>query len=233
MKRPLVFALVLALSGTVAWADRNSDCAQNKDLDRQISGWTQIIERGKQESQKNRAQAFTNRGKAHYLKGEFDRAIADLTSAITLNPKEAIAYYNRGNAYADMLQVDRAIADYTQAIALNPSDAGTYTNRGRAYSAKGEVDRAIADFDKAITLNPKEVLAYSNRSLAYTMKRKAAEVEADLLRHSRNPTAPLRISPRPSCSARTMPTPTVTEASPTGRKARSTGPSLTSQRLLR
>ncbi len=38
MKRPLVVALVLALSATGAWADRYSDCDQSADPDRRIRG---------------------------------------------------------------------------------------------------------------------------------------------------------------------------------------------------
>jgi tetratricopeptide (TPR) repeat protein len=32
-------------------------------------------------------------------KGDFDRAIADFTTAIDLNPELALAYYNRGEAW--------------------------------------------------------------------------------------------------------------------------------------
>ena len=95
MVRPLVFALVLALSATGAWADRYSDCVQDKDLDRQIRGCTQVIERGEQESRKNRAVAYNNRGLAYYKKGEHDRAIADYDEVIALNPNDASAYSPR------------------------------------------------------------------------------------------------------------------------------------------
>ena len=100
MIRPLVFALVLALSATGAWADGWSDCNQYKDLDRQIRGCTSVIERGEEETRKNRAIAYTNRGTAYYEKGDYDRAIADSTKAIALDPNYAIAYNNRGNAYS-------------------------------------------------------------------------------------------------------------------------------------
>ncbi len=38
MIRPLVFALVLALSATGAWADERDDCNQPADADRQVRG---------------------------------------------------------------------------------------------------------------------------------------------------------------------------------------------------
>jgi tetratricopeptide (TPR) repeat protein len=129
MKRPLVFALALTLSATGAWADRYSDCDQTKDLDRSIRGCTQVIERGEQESRKNRAVAYNNRGLAYYKKGEHDRAIADFTESIALDPNDAEAYYNRGVVYGAKGEFDRAIADYDEVIALNPKNASAYSPR--------------------------------------------------------------------------------------------------------
>jgi len=167
MKRALVFALVLTLSATGAWADRYDDCKQSGDPDRKIRGCTQIIERGEQETQKKRANAYSNRGFAYDDKGEYDKAIADYTQAIKINPKNAIAYTNRGAVYYSKGALDRAIADFDEAIKLNPNDALAYANRGIAYDNKGEVDRAIADFDKAIALDPNDGEAYKNRGAAY------------------------------------------------------------------
>jgi len=154
MVRPLVFALVLALSATGACADRYSDCNQSADPDRRIRGCTQVIERGERESREDRSFAYTNRGNAYDDKGEVDRAIADYTKAIALDPNYAIAYTNRGAAYYSKGEVDRAIADFDETIKRNPNYAITYTNRGYAYEKKGDKDQAIADFRKALEINP-------------------------------------------------------------------------------
>ncbi len=121
MMRPLVFVLMLALSATGAWADRHSDCKQDKDPDRRISGCTQIIERGKRESQETRAAAYNNRGSAYDDKGDYDRAIADYDKAITLNPKLANAYNNRGAAYEEKGDKEQAIADFRKALEIDQS----------------------------------------------------------------------------------------------------------------
>ena len=99
MIRPLVFALALTLWATGAWADRYSDCNQSADPDRRIRGCTQVIERGKRESREDRSFAYTNRGNAYDDKGEVERAIADYTKAIALDPNYAINYINRGYTY--------------------------------------------------------------------------------------------------------------------------------------
>jgi tetratricopeptide (TPR) repeat protein len=49
-----------------------------------------------------------------------DRAIADYTEALRLDPKYTFAYYNRGDAYRYNGDLDRAIADYTEALRLVP-----------------------------------------------------------------------------------------------------------------
>jgi tetratricopeptide (TPR) repeat protein len=64
--------------------------------------------------------------------GEYDKAIADYTEAIRLNPNDAHAFYNRGLARAKKNELNEAIEDYTKAIRLDPS-ASRYTNRGSVW----------------------------------------------------------------------------------------------------
>ena len=54
------------------------------------------------------------RGISYAKKGDYDKAIADYTEAIRLDPKDAAAYYNRGTSYAHKGDYDKAIADYTE-----------------------------------------------------------------------------------------------------------------------
>src|SRR5262245_9696289 len=54
---------------------------------------------------------YTNRARAYNRKGDYDRAIADWTEAIRLDPKYAIAYNGRAVAYNRKGDYNRAIAD--------------------------------------------------------------------------------------------------------------------------
>lgn len=51
---------------------------------------------------------------------EYDRAVADYTKAIEIDPKDANAYGARANAYKAKKDLDRAIADYDKATDINP-----------------------------------------------------------------------------------------------------------------
>jgi tetratricopeptide (TPR) repeat protein len=97
-------------------------------------------------------EAYLDRGNAYYGKGQFDKAIADSTKALELNPRDAKAYTNRGNAYYDKGQHDEAIADYTKAIELNPKYDKAYNNRGLGYIYLGEKGRACDDWRQACEL---------------------------------------------------------------------------------
>ena len=57
------------------------------------------------------------------MKGEFDKAIADYTESIRLNPQRAETYWGRGHAYAEKGEFDKAIADFTESIRLDPRHA--------------------------------------------------------------------------------------------------------------
>ena len=92
---------------------------------------------------------------AYGKKGDFDKAIADYTEAIRLDPKYAEAYYNRGCSYGKKGDHDKAITDYTAAIQINPKDGYIFYARGYSYWQKGDKAKADADFAQAKKLGYK------------------------------------------------------------------------------
>jgi tetratricopeptide (TPR) repeat protein len=123
----------------------------------------------------------------------FDRAIADFTQAIRLDPNNAVVYNERGRVYIDKRDQNKAIADCNQAIKLNPNYALAYRNRGLAYSSKKDYDKAIADYTQAIRLDLNLARAYSNRGFVYYNKgdndRAIADYEAALRIDPNHPNA--------------------------------------------
>jgi Flp pilus assembly protein TadD len=101
-------------------------------------------------------------GNAYYDQKDYDRAIADFTEALVMQPEYALTYYDRAKAYYAKKDYDRAIADYTQAIRLSPNWTNAYVSRGNAYLMKGDRARARADWSKALELNPNSTAARNN-----------------------------------------------------------------------
>jgi tetratricopeptide (TPR) repeat protein len=165
----VVAALVFTDTAFAGSQKDRDDCARKGDLDRRIAGCSRLIE-DRSESQRDRAGYYNNRSGAWRLKRDFDRAIADGTQAIRLDPKLAAARYSRGAAWRDKGNFDRAIADFTEALRINPQFVEALVGRGVSWSAQGDPDRAIADLSEAIRLNPKVVNAYLGRGIAWHRK---------------------------------------------------------------
>jgi tetratricopeptide (TPR) repeat protein len=146
----LIFLSCLTLKHIATW--KNS-----------IDLWSYVIE----EQPRGVPFAYTNRGVAFHNKGQFDRALEDYTTAISLKPNEYLAYTNRGITFKEMGQLDRAIEDYNSAIALKPTLYSAYNNRGIAFQAKGQLDRAMQDYNTAIALKPLLADAYTNRGWVF------------------------------------------------------------------
>lgn len=102
--------------------------------------------------------------------GKFDRAIADLSRLIQINPNNPIAYNDRGVACQGAGDYRRSIDDFDKAIALNPRFTMAYHNRGLSWKFLGEFDRAIADHAEAIALFPHFADAYAELGVAHQCK---------------------------------------------------------------
>jgi lipoprotein NlpI len=150
----LCAALMIVSPAAAQQSQARTWCYGNSTDVETISGCTLVILSGR-ESQRNLASAYFNRGIAYKNKGDFDRAIADYTQAIQLNPKDAKPHVNRANAYSDKGDFDRAVADYNEAIQLDPKFAFAYLNRGLANLFTGALPKAIADLNQASELDPK------------------------------------------------------------------------------
>ena len=82
------------------------------------------------------------------LKGDSDRAIADYSEAIRLNPKYAWTYLNRGVTRFAQGRFDPANADFSEALRMNPSDAYVVIWR---YFAQSRADHVTAAASELMT----------------------------------------------------------------------------------
>jgi tetratricopeptide (TPR) repeat protein len=111
--------------------------------------------------------AYSNRGIFYTNLGQWDNAIADLTMAISIDPKYPVSYANRGLIYANLGQQEKAIADFSSALAIDPHYTLVFHNRGVAFGNTGQYMKAKSDFLRAIKLDAKYSSAYSNLSFIY------------------------------------------------------------------
>jgi len=113
------------------------------------------------------AEFYLKRGEDYSDAHQYDRAIADYTTALELKPDYAEAYNNRGFAYYLKGDFDQAIKDYTRAIELRPNYPKAYNSRGVVYMTGGYgAAKSVPDFDRAIELKPDFRYAYINRANA-------------------------------------------------------------------
>jgi tetratricopeptide (TPR) repeat protein len=79
------------------------------------------------------ALAYYSRGKAYIDLREYERAVADLSQSIALQPADVyFDYAARAFAYLKLRRQEAAIADATQALDLEPFFAHAYNTRGIA-----------------------------------------------------------------------------------------------------
>ena len=89
---------------------------------------------------------------AHINKGNYDRAIQDGNTAISLRPNFVEAYYNRGCAYSRKGEHGRAIEDFTKAIGLKPDPAVAYHSRGESWLRLKVWEKARLDLTVAVAM---------------------------------------------------------------------------------
>src|SRR4051812_46004497 len=87
------------------------------------------------------AVSYAQSGENWAALGHLDRAIADFTEAIRLDPNRSSSYQARGYAFARKSMLDEAYADFTRAASASPGDANPYYNRAVLWRNKGEYDK--------------------------------------------------------------------------------------------
>jgi tetratricopeptide (TPR) repeat protein len=88
---------------------------------------------------------------------QLPEAVSDLSSALSLNPRDALSWYVRGNIYTRMNSIDKALEDYGKAVALPwPHRSSAFYRRGLVLrDITGNHAAAYDDFLNAIKTSPK------------------------------------------------------------------------------
>ena len=114
------------------------------------------------------ASQYNKRGVEYFSKAEYDKAIENFTTALSMESNPSYStYFDRGRSYYEIKQYDKAIEDFKQAISLAPNNAKAHGWCGVASYKREFYYEATNYFSKAIELEPNSTVHYLNRGYAY------------------------------------------------------------------
>jgi tetratricopeptide (TPR) repeat protein len=151
-------AATWAAIATVANADHFSyrddrECADTPKAETAIAACTRLYESGTL-GPSNRAIALGNRGAAAKFLGRYERAMADFTLAMGLDPRNPRYFCQRGDVLRRRGVLRDAIADYNAALTRAPGSICAFQGRAQAYLAQGNTQQALADIAQALRSKP-------------------------------------------------------------------------------
>jgi lipoprotein NlpI len=158
-------------------ADGCRDTKNNPDL--AIKHCTAAIESRKATSEMIAAW-YVQRGVYWSDKRDYDKAIADHTTALKIDAKARNANYYRGTAWSNKGEFERALADFDAAIKIRTDDPVLFHARAIELTVKGDYARALADFDKALQLDAKAEGVHFARGRALFYQSEFARAANDL-----------------------------------------------------
>ncbi|MEK7815647.1 MAG: tetratricopeptide repeat protein [Pseudomonadota bacterium] len=127
------------------------------------------------------AALHTRRGAVHFKLREFDKAIADFTTALKLDDKLDEAWFGRGMALGRNGQVDEGILDLGVYIHRHPTSSLAYTKRGVRYLWKGDLASAEKDFTRAIALDRRNAEAHDDLGVIHAQRGEYDQAEQHFL----------------------------------------------------
>jgi tetratricopeptide (TPR) repeat protein len=116
----LVAVWLAAIGTSSAAADTWDDCRKGAP-DAVLAACSSVIEKGERSSD-DLAVAHVARGIAYRLKGMLDQSLAELDTALRLNPTLANAFINRGVTRRLKREFDLSLADLDRAVELEPKN---------------------------------------------------------------------------------------------------------------
>jgi tetratricopeptide (TPR) repeat protein len=105
---------------------------------------------------------FQTRGELWRREGDSDKAVADFTAAIELDPQKPIFYLERGLTLAAKKENEKAMADCDQALRLDPKYQLAYVLRAQLWTEQRKYISVRNDLVTAWRLDNKNVVVCGN-----------------------------------------------------------------------
>lgn len=106
------------------------------------------------------ASSYICRANLWFCDGNYEKAIADYTKALSFGTHHAIIHNNRAHALRSNREYDAAIADCNEALRIQPGFLVAFNNRGHARLRNGDYEGALADFREALRIEPSDRYAH-------------------------------------------------------------------------
>ncbi len=114
----------------------------------------------------NSAREHLANGRSYLLNGQINEAIAELSTAASLDPKLIEAHNLLGVAYDKKGLADRAKESYERAVKIEPEDAQILNNLGFSLYQNGNYRAAVDRLKRAVKLAPTDERILNNLGLA-------------------------------------------------------------------
>jgi len=113
------------------------------------------------------ADIYIWRGVAYFSLGNYQQAIKDADTGISLAILPTRGYMLRAEAYRILGDYQHALKDFNKAITLAPGYALAFSMRCLLYVNMSNFDQALIDCNKGIRMSPNDALSYIYRGIAY------------------------------------------------------------------
>jgi tetratricopeptide (TPR) repeat protein len=102
-------------------------------------------------------------GEEFYQSGNYKDAIAQFTSAISLNPDYLEAYYKRGLSYEKTREYQKAADDFKRAIVFDQKNEEIYYHLGKVYNELKLYNDALPALNTATTISRRYLSGYQEK----------------------------------------------------------------------
>lgn len=126
------------------------------------------------------ADALIKRGKAHFIKENYVRALMDFEDALRADKRMAEAHFYRGRINKALRQYEKAIDNFGEALDLGYSRYECAVEVGASYALLNNHSKAIKYFNAAVKEEPNKGKAYGLRGLSHLAEENYREALADL-----------------------------------------------------
>jgi tetratricopeptide (TPR) repeat protein len=149
--------LILA---SLYFIDRGNYYLKRSDFDPAMQVFTRAIERSP-----TRSGLYISRAIAFMNLLDFDRAQADVSLALSFDPRNFVGWTLLGELHSLNGRPEAALEAYNRAIEIRPNWSIAYLDRGSLYQEKGQLEQAREDIDRAVNLSHGSAINQLMRSI--------------------------------------------------------------------